>query len=199
MSLMVKICGLKSADDVTAAVEAGANAVGFVFAESKRRVTPTQAGLAGRAAPEGVLRVAVMLHPHIDEWLDVLHTFEPDVLQTDSEDFARLKVPPQVKRWPVYREGGVLPDGSISDTFVYEGRSSGQGQTVDWSRAAGIADRGQMILAGGLDSENLAEAVRTVRPFGIDASSAVESAPGTKDPQRIHEFVTAARAAEQHL
>ena len=199
MSLLVKICGLKRAADVTAAVDAGANAVGFVFAESKRRVTPTQAAIAASAAPEGILRVAVMLHPDKNEWLDVLETFKPDVLQTDYDDFNYLDVPTSVTRWPVYREGGALPDGAISDTFVYEGKASGQGQTVDWARAAEIAGRGRMVLAGGLDRDNVATAILTVRPFGIDASSAVESAPGEKDPKRIHEFVTAARAAEQTL
>ena len=199
MSLLIKICGLKRADDVTAAAEAGANAIGFVFAESKRRVTPTQAAIAASAAPEGILRVAVMLHPGADEWREVLETFQPDVLQTDHQDFEGLDVPPEVVRWPVFREGGALPEGVISDTFVYEGRASGQGETVDWDRAAQVAGRGRMVLAGGLNRDNVARAVLTVRPFGVDVSSAVESAPGEKDPKRIHEFVTAARAAEQHL
>ena len=199
MSLLIKVCGLKRSSDVTAAVDAGANAIGFVFAESKRRVTPTQAAVAASAAPEGILRVAVMLHPDVSEWQDVLATFKPDVLQTDYDDFNYLDVPASVMRWPVYREGGALPDDAISDTFVYEGKASGQGQTVDWQRAADIAGSGRMVLAGGLDRENVATAVRTVRPFGVDASSAVESEPGVKDPKRIHEFVKAARAAEQTL
>jgi phosphoribosylanthranilate isomerase len=199
MSLLVKICGLKRAEDVAAAVDAGAGAIGFVFAESKRRVTPTQAAIAASAAPEGVLRVAVMLHPEAGEWLDVLEAFKPDVLQTDHDDFDRLDVPARVARWPVYREGGALPDGTISDTFVYEGRSSGRGETVDWERAADVAGRGRMVLAGGLDRDNVARAILTVRPFGVDVSSAVESAPGEKDPARIREFVMAAKAAEQHL
>jgi len=199
MKLLVKICGLKSADDVTAAVDARADAIGFVFAESKRRVTPTQAGVAASAAPDGVLRVAVMRHPTNDEWQAVLEGFDPDVLQTDYEDFAALEIPASVERWPVLREGGELPSGSYPQTFLYEGLASGAGQFVDWEAAAPIAGRGRMILAGGLDSSNVAQAILTVRPYGVDVSSGVESAPGVKDPERIRAFVMAARAAEQHL
>ena len=76
---------------------------------------------------------------------------------------------------------------------------SGHGEPVDWTAAAKIAGRGRMMLAGGLNAANVAQAILTVRPYGIDVSSGVESAPGVKDPQLIHEFVMAARAAEQHL
>jgi phosphoribosylanthranilate isomerase len=86
----------------------------------------------------------------------------------------------------------------VSGTFLYEGAKSGQGETVDWSRAAEIARQGNMILAGGLAAHNVAEAIATVRPFGVDVSSAVESAPGEKDSLLIEEFVTAARAAERN-
>ena len=199
MSLKIKICGLSNADDVAAAVAAGADAVGFVFAESKRRVTATQAAIAASAAPEGIQRVAVMLHPSNAEWQDVLAAFKPDILQTDYEDFAALEVPDSVERWPVYREGGMPEASSLPETFLYEGARSGHGQTVDWARAANVAARGRMLLAGGLDATNVASAVLTIRPFGIDVSSGVESAPGVKDPALIHEFVMAARAAEQHL
>ena len=199
MSLLIKICGLKSADDVIAAVDAGADAIGFVFAESRRRVTPTQAAVAASAAPEGVLRVAVMLHPGNDQWLGVLESFRPDILQTDHDDFAALDVPADVERWPVFREGQVPEGEPLPRTFLYEGATSGSGRTVDWEHAAGVASRGRMVLAGGLDRYNVAEAVLAVRPFGVDVSSGVESAPGEKDPERMRDFVMAARAAEQHL
>ena len=137
-----------------------------------------------------------MLHPTNDEWQAVLREFAPDVLQTDAEDFASLDVPDSVERWPVHREGGTPPtDG----TYVYEGPKSGQGETVDWSRAAEVAKQGSMILAGGLGAANVAEAIATVRPFGVDVSSAVESSPGQKDATLINEFTRAARAAEKDL
>ena len=74
---------------------------------------------------------------------------------------------------------------------------SGRGETIDWDRAAELARCGRMILAGGLDADNVAAALARVRPFGVDVSSAVESAPGRKDPRRIREFINAARSANR--
>ncbi len=176
---------------------AGAGALGFVFAESPRRVTPAVAQAISAGVPRGIKRVAVMLHPQNDEWLAVLEQFRPDVLQTDVEDFATLQVPSTVERWPVFREGQSQPDSD--GTYVYEGAKSGRGETVDWSAAAEIARRGRMVLAGGLQAENVAAAIRAVSPFGVDASSGLESAPGQKDARLIREFVIAAKAAEQQL
>ena len=193
MSLQIKICGLSSAEDVLAAVDAGANAVGFVFAESPRKVTPEIAAAISMTVPDNVKRVAVMRHPSNDEWQSVLREFRPDVLQTDAEDFNALEMPATIECWPVFREGGPPPtDG----TYLYEGRNSGQGEAVDWSVAAKLANGGQMILAGGLSADNVASAIKTVRPYGVDVSSAVESKPGRKDAGLIKEFIRAARAAE---
>lgn len=192
MSLVVKICGLRSEADVAVAVDAGADALGFVFAESVRRVTPREAASAARRLPDGIVRVAVMRHPTNAEWQEVLETFQPDVLQTDAEDFDTLDVPRFVRRWPVIREG---TDRELPDIFLYEGRESGQGVTVDWQRAAAVAVCGRMILAGGLDADNVAEAVRIVQPYGVDVSSGVEMLPGRKDPALIRDFIQAARTA----
>jgi len=130
MSVFVKICGLSDRHHVAAAIEAGANAVGFVFAESVRKVTPQIARQISGDVPKDVKRVAVMLHPANDEWLAVLDTFAPDVLQTDSDDYAVLDVPSSIECWPVFREGGKKP--SANGIYVYEGPKSGQGETVDW-------------------------------------------------------------------
>ncbi len=195
--MFVKICGLNNKEHVDAAVAAGADAIGCVFAESVRRVDPGRATEITRDVPKDVKRVAVMLHPTNEEWQSVLLGFGPDILQTDAEDFAALDVPEYVGRWPVYREGGVEPP--MTGTYVYEGAKSGQGETVDWTRASELARHGYMILAGGLSAANVGEAVTTVRPFGVDVSSAVESAPGEKDPELINKFITAAKAAEKNL
>ncbi len=197
MSLLVKICGLGNAGDVAAAVEAGADAVGFVFAESPREITPQDARAAVAGLDAGVRRVAVMRHPESSRWQEVLDVFAPDVLQTDIEDYADLDVPEGVECWPVVREG--RDDAELPETFLYEGADSGAGESVDWQRAAGVAQRGRMILAGGLNAGNLYEAVSTVRPYGVDVSSAVESERGVKDHTLIREFVAAARAAESAL
>lgn len=195
MSLFVKVCGLSSAEHAMAACEAGVDALGFVFAPSVRRVTPEQAARIAEGLPATVRRVAVMLHPGPAEWAAVLETFAPDVLQTDAADFEGLAVPDDVERWPVYREGVSSPGETAAGVFVYEGGRSGQGRTVDWARAGALATAGRMILAGGLDPGNVGEAIRRVRPWGVDASSGVESGPGRKDPARIAAFVAAARAA----
>ncbi len=196
MKIFVKICGLRDAECVAAAVDGGADAIGFVFADSVRKVSPAEARAIARNIPEDVQRVAVMRHPSNDEWRLVLELFAPDVLQTDAEDFARLDVPDNVLRWPVVREGSVAATDLIADVFVYEGKNSGMGEAVDWSNAARIADQGRMILAGGLAADNIASAIRTARPWGVDVSSGVESAPGKKDVKLIKQFIGAVRAAE---
>jgi len=200
--VFVKICGLTKAEHVDAALAAGADAVGFVFAESVRRIDPATAMAISGAVPRAVKRVAVMLHPSNAEWQAVLDGFAPDVLQTDAEDFDALDIPASIERWPVYRErnkvtGTFGTTRKVPVTYLYEGAKSGQGATVDWSRAADVARQGNMILAGGLGPDNVAAAIAAVRPWGVDVSSGVEAAPGQKDPRLIEEFIRAARAAEK--
>ena len=206
--MFVKICGLREERHVRAAVDAGADAVGFVFADSVRRVTPAEAAAISSGVPGSVKRVAVMLHPSNEQWQAVLDDFGPDVLQTDAEDFATLDVPDTVERWPVYRQGIKVTDTlidtsgpaiKVSVTFLYEGAESGVGEAVDWTAAAEVARRGNMILAGGLSVENVAEAIATVQPFGVDVSSAVESSRGVKDAQKIRDFIRAAKAAGKEV
>jgi phosphoribosylanthranilate isomerase len=197
MNTFVKICGLRNAADVKAATDAGANAVGFVFAESVRRVSPAQAKEAAAGVAASVRRVAVMRHPSNDECRAVIDEFEPDVVQTDVEDFAALEIPAHIECWPVFREG----NGSVSasNIYLYEGKNSGSGETVDWSHAAEVARHGRMLLAGGLAEDNVREAIQTVRPWGVDVSSGVESLPGYKDYELIRRFISAVRAAEKEI
>lgn len=196
MSVFVKVCGMRDADCVAASVSAGANAIGFVFAESVRKISPAEAKTVAQGIPAHVQKVAVMRHPSNEQWQTVLSEFAPDVLQTDAGDFASLDVPENVVRWPVLRQrsGEAFPE--LPEVFVYEGPSSGAGETVDWAGAAVIAAQGRMILAGGLDANNVGTAIRTVRPWGVDASSGLESSPGIKDVELIKNFVQAVRAAE---
>ena len=196
----MKVCGLTNAEDVAAAVAAGADALGFVFAESPRRVAPEIAAKISRNVPEEVLRVAVMLRPSADEWRRVAEVFRPDVLQTDASDFASIDVAGGIERWPVMRQkGGDDAIRGLSGTYVYEGKKSGAGATVDWQVAAKCAAFGNMILAGGLGPHNVAEAIRQVRPYGVDASSSLESAPGRKDNDKVAAFVSAAKLEETRL
>lgn len=189
----IKICGMTDRESVNVAVDAGADAIGFVFAESVRRVSPELASDIAAEIPDNIRRVAVMLHPTPDEWRQVFEIFVPDVLQTDLADLKILDISDSVEVWPVIRQGAAVPAGKISHIFVYEGSKSGQGETVDWDVAAQVATQGNMILAGGLSAENVSQAVATVRPFGVDVSSAVESAPGEKDAGKIRAFIDAVR------
>lgn len=192
--IWVKVCGLTTPDAVAAAVDAGVDAVGFVFAESKRKVTVQRAAELARAVPSSVLRVAVMLHPSQAQLDEVWSQFRPDVLQTDLDDLVYLRVPTGLQVTPVIRAGRELPV-PLPTRLLFEGPVSGTGETTDWSAAAKVAARTQLILAGGLKPENVADAIEMARPFGVDVSSGVEARPGVKDPAKIYEFVRIARAA----
>jgi phosphoribosylanthranilate isomerase len=193
----IKVCGLTTAEAVAAAVHAGADAVGFVFhAPSPRNVTPDDALRLARDVPRHVLRVAVTLHPSQDLVDEIAAVFRPDALQSDAEDFERLRLPWGMASLPVLRSGGRRP-AEWPERFLYEGPRSGTGTLADWDEACVLATRGDLVLAGGLRPENVAAAIGHVRPFGVDVSSGVESAPGRKDAARIREFVEAARRAAE--
>lgn len=192
MSIWIKICGMTSAAAVDTAVDAGVNAVGFVFAPSKRQVSAQQAIEYTSSVPLHIARVAVMLHPSPQLVDEVLNVFKPDVLQTDWEDLALLKLPSQLQVYPVLRATKSLP-ADLPRRFLFEGPTSGTGQTADWTQASQLASKGQLILAGGLNSQNVSDAIAQVKPFGVDVSSGVESSPGVKDLDKIVEFVEAVR------
>jgi phosphoribosylanthranilate isomerase len=216
VAIWVKICGLTTRDAVEAAVAAGADAVGFVFAPSKRQVTAALATQLAQGVPRRIPRVAVMLHPTQSQLDEVWSEFRPDVLQTDVGDLQTLRVPMGLSVMPVVRGGGGVGlkpaaqgcanaagagcagaadlQGKYS-RVLFEGPVSGIGSTSDWNAAAQLARTTQLVLAGGLNATNVADAIAAVRPFGVDVSSGVEASPGIKDPARIHEFVQRARAA----
>ena len=194
MSLFVKICGITDQAGLDAAIEAGADAVGFVFhSASPRNVAPALAAALATRLPPSMLSVAVTLHPDqalVDEVMAVL---QPDVWQSDAQDLAALRLPRRTARWPVYR-GGAAPT-ALPQRLLFEGTRSGSGELADWSLAASWARGTELILGGGLTPANVAEAVAAVRPFGVDLSSGVETAPGRKDARRVQAFLVAARAA----
>ena len=193
-SLWVKICGLTTDEAVSAALSSGADALGFVFAPSVRRLEPDTAARLARPARTRARCVAVMQHPAQHEVDAVLASFAPDVLQTDADDFAKLRLPQFLERLPVLRRS---PQGNepLPPRILFEGAVSGAGVRGDWCAATALAGRVQLILAGGLTAETVGAAIGTVRPFGVDVSSGVEASPGRKDPAAIARFVTVARAA----
>lgn len=194
MSLFVKICGISDEEAGLAAASAGADAVGFVFAESPRQVSPRLAIAISGELPPHLLRVAVFRHPSPTEIEAVLEEFTPDIIQADVASLTGVE---GISTLPVFREGGdAVPEGG---RFLYEGPLSGVGEGVDLARAADLARLGDMVLAGGLRPDNVGRVIATVRPFGVDVSSGVEDAPGSKDPSLIRSFVAAARTAEERL
>jgi phosphoribosylanthranilate isomerase len=197
MTLWIKICGMTTPEAVEASLNARVDAIGFVFAESIRRVTPEKAASLAAPARGRVLCTAVTRHPTqqgIDEIIDV---FKPDVLQTDAEDLPGLRLPRQLQVLPVFRrrQGDDSPmPGSLPARLLFEGLASGSGETSDWVGARHMARKSQLILAGGLTATNVAAAIAEVRPFGVDVSSGVEERPGIKSQAEIARFVSAARA-----
>jgi phosphoribosylanthranilate isomerase len=192
--MWIKICGLTTTAAVEAAVAAGADAIGFVFAPSPRQVSAAKAAELAQRSTSGVLKVAVMQHPTQSALDEVWSVFRPDLLQTDFEDLSTLRIPAELRVLPVVRgkwEGAAKPPPRV----LFEGAKSGTGAVSNWNVAALLARETQLVLAGGLDPSNVASAIDAVRPHGVDVSSGVEATPGIKDPDKIHEFVRRARAA----
>jgi phosphoribosylanthranilate isomerase len=187
--MWIKICGLTTPEAVQAALEAKVDAIGFVFAKSVRQVTPEAALRLAEPARGRVSCVAVTRHPAQRDIDDIIALFKPDLLQTDAADLPALRLPAQLGLLPVLR-GETYP---LPKRFLFEGATSGAGITCDWSVAREVAQRGELVLAGGLSPANVAQAIAEVRPFGVDVSTGVEARPGVKDPAEIAKFVKAAR------
>ena len=193
--LWIKVCGLRTAEAVQAAVEAGADAVGFVFhAASPRNLELDAARVLAGAVPSQVAKVAVFMHPSQALLDAAVEAVRPAWVQTDAEDLGRLHVAAGVRVLPVYRTGtGIASQSLRGRRFLLESARSGAGERADWNAAAALAPVGELVLAGGLDATNVAEAIATVRPFGVDVSSGVERERGVKDPALIRAFVSTAR------
>lgn len=203
----VKICGLTRLEDALAALEAGADYLGFVFAPSPRRIEPAAAARIIAALPAGSAeRVGVFVNETADRINAIAAEVGLTMVQLAGDEppgiHARLALP-AIKALRLRR--GERPEAMTgpAEAFAYlmiepyvEGRYGGTGRTADWEAAAAVAGRlpGRVFLAGGLTPENVANAIARVRPFAVDASSRLESSPGIKDPQRIRKFVEAVRS-----
>jgi len=205
VSVRIKICGITNVADAIAAVEAGADALGFMFFEnSKRNLAPILAAEIIRELPPFVSKVGVFVNATEDFVRGTIETSGIDTLQFHGEE------PPQfcgqfglkpIKAFRV-RDRESLRDCSnyrdcawLLDSFV-EGDRGGTGAVFNWDLAVeAMRLSRRVILAGGLKVENVADAVRKVRPYAVDVSSGVESAPGKKDHGKVREFIAAARSA----
>ena len=198
MKPFIKICGMTTPVAIETALACEVDAVGFVFAASVRKVTVERANELAAPARRRVACVAVTRHPTRELIEQILRDFRPDILQTDIEDLASLKLPQTLSVLPVMRPGSVSAC-ALPGRVLFEGPMSGTGQTTDWEVAADLARGCQLILAGGLNPMNVGIAIRQVRPFGVDVSSGVEDQPGIKSADKIEKFVTAARMAALEL
>jgi phosphoribosylanthranilate isomerase len=193
----VKICGITNLADARAAVEAGADAIGLVFADSPRQIDAATA----RAIVADLSRATIFVGVFRDTPLDVVNRVANqvglDCVQlhgSESPEFCALVNRCVIKRFKI---GG---DNLASESPRYRTFASlldpgaGDGRTFDWNWAAGLPHR--IIVAGGLTPENVAEPIRLLRPFGVDVASGVESSPGRKDHQKMAAFIQAVRTAD---
>jgi phosphoribosylanthranilate isomerase len=205
MSTRVKICGITNPADAQVAVEAGADALGFIFYDRSPRFIPVKNAVEiSRALPPYTLRVGVFVNPSeelvqraIDECgLNLLqfHGDEPPEFCTQfglmSMKAFRIRDAGSLRELSKYQTDAWLLDAYSSDTL------GGTGEKFNWDLAVEAQKFGKPIfLAGGLTPENVADAVRQVRPFGVDVASGVESAPGKKDAAKVRAFINVAKLA----
>jgi phosphoribosylanthranilate isomerase len=201
----IKICGLTRAEDAVAAAEAGADAIGLVFAESPRRVTADQARAILRDLAPWVLRIGVFVDETPAEIARLVQMAEIDRIQLHGfeDPIVRQLVGTRILRAFRARDPGILQEirESAERTFLLDAWSAtlagGTGRTFDWTLARRATEFGNLILAGGLTPDNVGEAIQDVAPFGVDVSTGVEVSPGIKDPARIRAFVDAVRTADE--
>jgi phosphoribosylanthranilate isomerase len=199
----VKICGITTMDDALAAVHCGADALGFVFAEgSPRRVEPDRAKAIIGALPPFVQCVGVFVDTPADTIAQIQDHCGLDLVQLHHEESAemishwgrRAIKAVQVQGPSPEQEKAFLPATLLLDSY-HPHKHGGTGRTFDWSLVQELARQRPVILAGGLTAENVAEAVRMVRPYAVDVSSGVERSPGRKDPDKMAAFVQSVKGA----
>lgn len=216
--MWVKICANTSLKDALLAVDAGADAVGFVFAESVRKVTPAQVRVITPELPPGLEKYGVFVDATLEEIVATvedcgltgvqLHTTnDPALASRLREHFSGSQ---SIRILKVIHYGGDLQaqlraaqSDSAIDGVLVDSRTAtlvgGTGRKFDWDAASGsfraAGSRLRLIVAGGLSPDNVGEAIQILRPWGVDVATGVESAPGKKDPAKVKAFVENARIA----
>jgi phosphoribosylanthranilate isomerase len=204
--MLVKICGITNKDDALAAVNAGADALGFVlWPQSKRFVAVETAARIAELVPRHVQRVAVLVNPSREEVERLLAAGAFDTLQLHGEETPEFcaQWKGRAKVWKAFRVANAASLASLAgysavDAVLLDSYSpashGGTGRTFDWSRAREAKKPGRpVILSGGLTPANVREAVAVARPDGVDVSSGVELSPGRKDHEKMREFMRACR------
>lgn len=205
----IKVCGLRRAEDAAMAVELGAWAIGFVFwSKSPRAVTPTAARrIIDSVTARGILKVGVFVDATVDEMLAAIDAAKLSAVQLHGAESAStcIEVKARLPNIRVFkalrpRAGEKLDAATYAescDALLVDAHSTimpgGTGQRADWTAAAEISKIAPLILAGGLNEANVNTALATVRPFALDVSSGLESAPGEKDHSKMRAFFEQAR------
>jgi len=202
--VFVKICGITREDDALLAVAMGADAVGFVFAPSKRQVAPLVARDIVRRLPPEVLTVGVFRDEAAARVVEIVNSAGLRAAQlhghesSESTRWVRERVPYVIK---AFAAGDAALEQAASfgaDAILLDSPTPGSGEVFDWSLAEGRPDGLRTILAGGLTPDNVGDAINRVKPWGVDVSSGVErdgGEPGQKDARKVRAFIEAARAA----
>lgn len=201
-TVFVKVCGITSEEDALLAVAMGADAVGFVFAPSPRRIEPQlAAGIVGRL-PTEIVTVGVFRDAPRQQVVDIAHRTKLRAVQLHGHETAadshwvHQRVPLVIMAFPAGDPRLDRADDYAADAILVDSATPGSGEVFDWSLAEGAPAHRRIVLAGGLTPENVADAVRVVRPWGVDVATGVEAAPGRKDARKVRAFVEAARGAE---
>jgi len=209
--IRIKICGITSLPDAKAAAEAGANALGFNFYEkSLRRVVSADAAQIRSKLPKEIEAVGVFVNakPADINSLRAFVRFDTAQLHGDETPDIVSRVASTLPVIKAFRVDANFPLATLdrySDAFAFlldaarAGQYGGTGQTTDWEFARRAAASRRIILSGGLKVENVAEAIRVVRPYGVDVASGLEIKPGKKDHARLKEFIDEVRRTEQQL
>ncbi len=200
----VKVCGIKEIEDARVAADAGADAIGLVFAESPRKVSVERAREIAAALPEGVLKVGVFVDAEPKEVLSISREV--------GLDYAQLHGDEEPETVAAIRDGGVgvikalrvrdmasLREMVRYDTnfFLLDAFSEkvrgGTGTRFDWELAKAVRGYANILVSGGLTPENVREAIEFFEPYGVDASSSLEEKPGKKNDEQVRRFVSAAK------
>jgi phosphoribosylanthranilate isomerase len=199
--MFVKICGITNEDDALFAVAMGADAVGFVFAPSPRQIAAQQVYDITRRLPPEILTVGVFRDEAPSRVIDTVHRAGLKAAQLHGHETPDMvaEVGAQI-RWVIKAVVAGSTDAQRADRFgtdmvLVDAPKPGSGKVFDWSLVDDVAEGPRIILAGGLDPDNVAEAVRLVSPWGVDVSSGVEKSPGRKDALKVKSFIERARAA----
>ncbi len=200
MSVKVKICGITRIEDAEAAVELGASAIGFIFVHnSPRYIDPDRVRKIIQRLPPFVTPVGVVAHTSRPEALAIVASSGVRCLQVHENDhqpaisdvpvphYSVFRVTPEFK---LHALEGLKARTFMLDTYV-DGVLGGTGKTFDWQIAVEAKQYGRLILSGGLNPENIGDAIRTVEPYAVDVSSGVEKSPGVKERKKMEAFFNA--------